>query len=90
MQCGSSTVSECFLIIVLMGFIRIWVSTTWVWFCEGWSCQFLAKKGENKGFVVKGFVNQESAFSERSYKDVIKNVLSQHWLLCLCYLCPEL
>ena len=47
-----------------MAFIRIWVSTTWVWFCGGFSCQFLAKKGENKGLAVKGFVNQESAFPE--------------------------
>ena len=79
-----------FPLIFLMAFIRIWVSTTWVWFCEGWSCQFLAKKGENKGFVVRRFVNQESVFSEKSYKDVVKNVLSQLWLLCLCDLCPEL
>ena len=53
-----------FPLIVLMAFIRIWVSTTWVWFCEGLSCQFLAKKGENKGFDVKGFVNQEFPFPE--------------------------
>jgi len=78
-----------FPLIFHMGFIHIWVGTFWVWFCEGFYCQFLAKKGEN-GIADKGVVNQESLYFQRNYKDVAKNVVFQQELLCLCDLCPEL
>ena len=44
-----------------MGFVRVWVSCAWVWFCEGLLCQVLAKKGE-KGFVAQMF-RQESVLT---------------------------
>ena len=38
-----------FSLTTIMGFIRIWENCSWIWFCEGFLCQFLAKKGE-KGY----------------------------------------
>ena len=31
----------------IMKFVRVWVSTVWIWWCVGHFCQVLAKKGEN-------------------------------------------
>ena len=35
-----------FSLTTIMGFIRIWENCSWIWFCEGFLWQFLAKKGE--------------------------------------------
>ena len=32
--------------LVLMSFVRVWVSYVWVWFCEGYVCQFVASIGK--------------------------------------------
>ena len=52
--------------IILMDFVRVWVSCAWVWFCEGLLCQFLAKKGE-KGFAQMDSHNYFSKMSDKKF-----------------------
>ena len=70
-----------------MAFIRIWVSTTWIWCCEGFICQFLAKKGE-KGFAQ--MVDLESALPDvlqrcrrgcLSLRMVVKSLWLVSWVM---------
>jgi hypothetical protein len=35
-------------ILRIMGYVKVWASCAWIWFCEGCLYKCLAKKGERK------------------------------------------
>ena len=64
-----------------MAFVCVWESNAWVWFCEGFICQFLAKKGE------KGFTQMLCVWSllfQIYFRDVKEDVLTLENVMSLC------
>ena len=64
-----------------MAFVCVWESNAWVWFCEGFICQFLTKKGE------KGFTQMLCVWSllfQIYFRDVKEDVLTLENVMSLC------
>ena len=77
-----------FSLTTIMGFVRIWENCSWIWFCEGFLCQFLAKKGE-KGVLLET-VLVAAATQNFDHKDLSQIQQKFKWREFLCDLWSEL
>ena len=54
-----------------MDFVRVWVSTFWVWFFKGCVCQFLAKKGESCIIQMLFSLRSNRMLNKMSYSSLV-------------------
>jgi hypothetical protein len=68
----------------IMGYVKVWASCAWIWFCEGCLYKCLAKKGERNTVLGLRMYQKQANCGCGSKQKLASGTKSTNWVYHLC------